>query len=363
MKRLRSGFTTGACAAAAAKGATVFLLGRHAVGHVDIPFPDGSRVNFKLAGCGWLEGENATAFCSVIKDAGDDPDVTNKAEIVALVSLESRVSTDVADVQIIGGKGVGIVTKPGLALPVGAPAINPVPLMMIEQAVREALHNAPEDLSAQKLVVTISVPRGEELAKKTLNKRLGILGGLSILGTTGVVVPVSAEAWTATITASMDVARECGVRDIVLSTGRTSERAVEEHYNSPEEALIMMGDYLEFSLKAAAERGFRKIHLAGMWAKLLKGALRTPQTHVRHGALDVEKGISLLQQLAKTNVEIQYLQGSNTAREIYERLKNNGDNELIRKVCQAAKDYYQDICGVPVEVHLVSTSGKIVESV
>lgn len=363
MKRLRSGFTTGACAAAAAKGATVLFFRQRAVDQVDIPFPDGSRVNFKLAGCGWLEGENAIAYCSVIKDAGDDPDVTNKAEIVALVSRASNSFAHEDDLQIVGGKGVGIVTKPGLALPVGAPAINPVPLKMIEQAVREALHEAQGELSAEKLLITISVPQGEELAKKTLNKRLGILGGLSILGTTGVVVPVSAEAWTATITASMDVARECGVQEIVLSTGRTSERAVEEHYNFPEEALIMMGDYLEFSLKAASERGFRKIHLAGMWAKLLKGALRTPQTHVRHGALDVQKGISLLQQLAKTNVEIQYLQGSNTAREIYERLKDHGDNELIRTVCQTAKDYYQDICGIPVQVYLVSTSGKIVEFV
>jgi cobalt-precorrin-5B (C1)-methyltransferase len=360
MKRLRSGFTTGACAAAASKGAVTLLLGRQPLGYADIPFPDGRRVSFALASCGWQNDLQTVAMSSVIKDAGDDPDVTNGAEIVATAHLEARGSQDDANLRITGGKGVGTVTKPGLALPVGSPAINPVPLMMIEQAVTEALQSVPQELSTQQIVVTISIPNGEELAHKTLNKRLGIIGGLSILGTTGVVVPVSAEAWTATIAASMDVALECGVKEIVLSTGRTSERAVEEKHSFPEEALIMMGDYVEFSLKQAAARDFTKIHLAGMWAKLLKGALRIPQTHVRHGALDVERAICLLHKLAPDSNNLVFLQGSNTAREIYERLIKQGSHDLIKAVCREAKEYYQTLCGLPVQVYLVNASGKIV---
>ncbi len=363
MKRLRSGYTTGACAAAAAKGATLLLLGQKSVVEVDIPLPKGMRVHFPIAQCGWLDSLKTQASCSVIKDAGDDPDVTNGAEIVATVHLQSAALCQDVAVEIIGGEGVGIVTKPGLALPVGVSAINPGPLQMITQAVGEVLSGRRQECCGKRLVVSISIPGGEELARKTLNKRLGILGGLSILGTTGIVVPVSAEAWTATISASMDVARSCGVQEIVLSTGRTSERAVEEYYGFPEEAYIMMGDYLEFSLKQATLRRFDKIHLAAMWAKMLKGALRVPQTHVRHGALDVAEAIAFLQKLDLQPDTLDYLYGSNTAREIYERLLGHGAQQVVHAVCQLAKDYYQSVAGLPVVVYLVNASGKIVESV
>jgi len=362
MKRLRSGYTTGACAAAASKGAVLLLLGKEPVGEVAIALPDGKRVSFVLARCSWLNEQKTTACCSVIKDAGDDPDVTNGAEIVASVYRQSCEFSQGANLIIIGGEGVGTVTKPGLALPVGSPAINPVPRQMIELAVAEAIAVSPKECLTTNLVVTISIPNGEKLAEKTLNKRLGILGGLSVLGTTGIVVPVSAEAWTATISASIDVARECGVKELVLSTGRTSERAVEEHYGFPEEAYIMMGDYLEFSLIQAAERGFAKIHLAAMWAKMLKGALQTPQTHVRHGALDVEKAIVFLKKIQAQHNNLAYLQGSNTAREVYERLVTHGALDLIHAVCQSAKDYYQSVSGLQVQVYLVHASGKIVDS-
>lgn len=362
MKRLRSGYTTGACAAAAAKGAVLLLLGKKPVTVVDIPFPSGKRVSFTTTRCCWRNGQKTAASCSVIKDAGDDPDVTNGAEIIATVHLQVSAFPQDTALTIVGGEGVGTITKPGLALPVGAPAINPVPLQMIEQAVSEATHSARVVFPGKKLVVTISIPGGEELANKTLNKRLGILGGLSVLGTTGIVVPVSAEAWTATISAAMDVARECGVKELVLSTGRTSERAVEEHYGFPEEAYVMMGDYLEFSLKQAAERGFAKIHLAAMWAKMLKGALHTPQTHVRHGALDVQSAIAFLQKLRPLSNNLDYIHNSNTAREIYERLVNHGDQDLIHAVCWIAKEYYEFVSGLPVQVYLVHASGKIVDS-
>ncbi len=363
MKRLRSGYTTGACAAAAAKGAVLMLLGQKSVDEMDIPFPSGKRVYFPAARSLWLDSLKTLASCSVIKDAGDDPDVTNGAEIVATVHLQSVGFMQDFSLEIVGGEGVGTVTKPGLALPVGAPAINPVPLQMITLAVNEALSGHSADFSGKKLVVSISIPGGEELAQKTLNKRLGILGGLSILGTTGIVVPISAEAWTATISSSMDVARECGVQEIVLSTGRTSERAVEESLGFPEESYVMMGDYLEFSLKQAAQRQFMKIHLAGMWAKMLKGALRVPQTHVLHGALDVAEAIAFLDKLDIQADPLDYLHGSNTAREIYERLLSHDAQQVVHAVCLHAQEYYQSVSRLPVQVYLVHSSGKIVESV
>ena len=202
-KRLRSGYTTGACAAAAAKAAASLLLNGSVENNSEIPLIDGRRVSFAIHSRNAADG---SARVSVIKDAGDDPDVTNKAEIGAIARLVPRGKGEKEVwVRIKGGKGVGTVTKPGLAVEVGSSAINPVPRKMIAQAVGEVA--GLKNIESQKLLeITIFVPKGEELAEKTLNKRLGIIGGISILGTTGIVRPLSAEAWTATIQASINVA-------------------------------------------------------------------------------------------------------------------------------------------------------------
>ena len=358
-RRLRSGYTTGACAAAAAKAAVLLLLGRPRSESVEIPFPDGSRHSFAVHQCKVKSGQT---WASVLKDAGDDPDVTNGAEIVASVSfvLEGEIPADgvrleQACVFLCGGTGVGRVTKKGLAVKVGEPAINPVPRRMILAAVLEALGT----VAGKILQVVISVPKGEELAEKTLNKRLGIMGGLSILGTTGIVHPVSAEAWTATIEASLSVAKETGLTEVVLSTGRTSEKGVQTMLALPEEAYAMMGDYLEFSLLAAARRGFATIHLAGMWAKIMKAALQIPQTHVRHGALEVTDGLALLARLGADAALLDSLKEVNTAREIHERLQEQGRNDLILAVCEAARRYAQKVCGLPVRVYLVNNHTQV----
>lgn len=362
MKKLRSGYTTGACAAAAAKAAALMLISGHGQDQVSIPFPDGTRVTFQLCDCNWSDSAHSTTLAAVIKDAGDDPDVTNGARVEAEVRFAAADEVQGNQILISGGKGIGTVTKPGLAIPVGEPAINPVPRMMIREAVAEALSlsaTAPD----RPLVVTLSIPNGMELAEKTLNHRLGIIGGLSILGTTGIVRPISAEAWTATISASMNVAHETGVKEIVLSTGRTSELVVQQQLQLPEEAYVMMGDYLRFSLEDAKKHGFTAIHLAAMWAKVLKGAMRTPQTHVRHGALEIEDAISFLATLGVVPAVLDKLSGSNTAREIYERLIAMNGHEIVRKVCCAARDYCQEVSGLPVNVYLVHSSRRIVESV
>jgi cobalt-precorrin-5B (C1)-methyltransferase len=370
-KQLRSGYTTGACAAAAAKAAVMLLLKQKPGNNeVEIPFPDGSRHKFKISKSKISTRKSQTlSIASVIKDAGDDPDVTNGAEISATArqmgdspdSTASPVNTGQPPISIVikGGKGVGIVTKPGLAIPVGEPAINPVPRRMIKEAVIEAISDFKSQIS--NLEITISVTNGEELAKKTLNPRLGIIGGISILGTTGIVKPLSTEAWTASITAAMDVAKAAGNTEVVLSAGRQSEKAHMKKFDLPQEAYVMMGDYLEFSLLDAVKHSFKKIHLCAQWAKMLKIAMSTPQTHVRHGALDVRRAAEFLNAVG---IAVPKNREFNTAREIYDFINSSAISRqpsAFLDVCRAAKEYAESLTsGIPVAVYLVSYEGDII---
>lgn len=371
-RQLRSGYTTGACAAAASKAAVTILCRTQSARadgapelretvipkQVEIPFPDGSRHMFRIHDAGFTLGDN-TAWASVIKDAGDDPDITNGAEIRSDIII--RTNNENREVVIRGGRGVGIVTRPGLPVRIGEPAINPGPTRMIQEAVSEARKEA-NVLGMRGLEVTISVPDGERLARKTLNARLGIVGGLSILGSSGIVRPISAEAWTATISASMDVARAMGHTEIVLSSGRTSEHAHMDHYKLPEEMYVMMGDYLEYALRAAAEHNFKRIHLSAQWAKMIKIAMVTPQTHVRHGSLDTKKAADFVKSLG-THID-EAVPEFNTAREILDRLlASSGDNagEILSKVCGAAKQYAESFTGgIPVTTYLISYEGTVI---
>jgi cobalt-precorrin-5B (C1)-methyltransferase len=358
-KQLRSGYTTGACAAAAAKAAALLLKHGEAPTGVEIPFPDHSRHSFWVHQALML---NDGARASVIKDAGDDPDVTNGAEIGAVVryryedTAQRECCIQLDTVELCGGAGVGFASKPGLAVAVGEPAINPVPRQMIADAVREVIAD-------KQLHVEIFIHQGLALAQKTLNRRLGIIGGLSVLGTTGIVRPVSADAWTATIKASMNVARKAGLDEVVLSTGRTSERGAQSELDLPEEAYAMMGDYLEFSLKEAARQGFVKIHLAAMWAKITKAALKVPQTHVRNGALEMKDAAGLLADLGAEGELLQKIKNANTAREMHEHLHHGKRQDIIRAVCQLAQDYGREVTGKAVEVYLVNSKAEVIEHV
>ena len=349
---------------------------------VDIPFPDGNRVSFTIHASG-LKNDGSTAWASVIKDAGDDPDVTNGAEIMAEVRIiherekGRKGEGESFAIEIKGGKGVGMVTKPGLSVGIGEPAINPVPRRMIGEAVMEAVAINSEGWKPESSAeIIISVPQGEALSKKTLNSRLGIIGGISILGTTGIVRPISAEAWTATISASMNVAKALGYGSIVLSAGRASEKAHMGKMDFPEESYVMMGDYLEFALLDAVRHGFTAIHLCAQWAKMIKIAMATPYlgpredadfsgytTHVRHGAIVMKKAVEFLHSLGiKTPEGMEF----NTAREIFDflnRAKDKGQKAIFSKVCKEAKRYSEAIAsGTPVIAHLVSYEGDIIAS-
>ena len=391
-KRLTSGYTTGACAAAAAKAAVELLLSAEAgkresardkknlractltsfrTNEVEIPFPDSSRVCFEIYSSRLKTHDSELiATASVIKDAGDDPDVTHGAEIVAEATIvRKRGSWEASEgaiyefpLQIIikGGKGVGIVTKPGLSVPVGEAAINPVPRRMIEEAVGEAVDNSRGTLQrAPTIEITIIVPKGEELARKTLNYRLGIVGGISILGTTGIVKPVSTDAWTATIASSMDVAKATGVKEIVLSAGRSSEKAHMNAFDLPEESYVLMGDHLEYSLLEARKHEFKTVRLCAQWAKMLKIAMATPQTHVRFGAIDIQKAVEFLNSLG---INVPREKDFNTAREIFDFMNFElmTPESVFISICNAAKHYAESITGgVPVTSFLVSYRGEI----
>lgn len=314
-KPLRSGYTTGACAAAAAKGAVLMLMNQALASDTCIDLPAGVSAEFQLHGQSFSPHR---ASCFVVKDAGDDPDITNGAEVHAEVTsnpLTLPFDSGKSAIIISGGVGIGKVTKPGLAVQPGEWAINPVPRRMIEQAVNSVLSGFK--LNNREFRIVISIPDGEERAKKTLNARLGIIGGLSILGTTGIVRPLSAKAWTDTIDASLDVAKACGCRTVVLSTGRSSEMAAQKYLSPlPEEAYIMMGDHVAYALQACARRGYMQPVIACQFAKLLKIACGYANTHAAASELD----LAVLLEWAKTaqispgNQEI--ISSANTAREI-----------------------------------------------
>lgn len=346
-RRLRTGFTTGACAAAAAKGAALLLLGREPSSvRLRLPWgsPDASDAAFAISGC--RHGEFGVE-CGVVKDAGDDPDVTDGVEIRAAASWDRGDRTPPGGpaprVVVEAGPGVGRVTKPGLALPVGEPAINPVPRAMIEAAVGEALAEAGATAPAgAALRVVVSIPRGEEVAARTLNARLGILGGLSLLGTTGIVIPLSADAWRATVDTTLDVARAAGIPCVVLSHGRSSESAAQALFPEfPPESFVLMGDHVGHSLEAAASRGLPVV-LAGQFAKFCKVAAGSFETHVKDSALDRGLLRDLLREVGFPDADAEAALGANTAREVFHRLLATGDRgvfeALARRVARRASD-------------------------
>ncbi len=264
MSALRSGFTTGTCAAAAAKAAALLLLGEGPFPEkVEIPLPDGDRIALPVL---YARRTRDRAEAAVRKDAGDDPDVTDGAVIIAALSwIEGN------EIVITAGEGVGTVTRPGLSAAPGEPAVNPVPRSMIREALREVTECGVR--------VTLSIPGGEELAARTFNPRLGITGGLSILGTSGRVRPFSCPALRTSFRCLLDVAASCGVTAPVFVPGRIGERAVRRHFHPGPEQVIEVGNEWGFMLDQAREQGFRKLLLLGHPGKLAKLAAGEWDTH------------------------------------------------------------------------------------
>jgi cobalt-precorrin-5B (C1)-methyltransferase len=277
IRPLRRGWTTGACAAAAARAAFTALLSGRFPDPVSIQLPRGATASFPL---GLAELRGGCARAGIVKDAGDDPDVTHGALVVAEVAWAPPGS----GIGFAAGEGVGTITRAGLPLAVGEPAINPAPRAMISEALREAAEENGAPMPD--LTVTVAIPGGERLAEKTMNARLGIVGGLSILGTTGIVVPYSCSSWIHSIRRGIDVARAAGLDHIAAATGTTSERAVQRLYNLPEHALIDMGDFVGGTLKYLRDHPVPRLTIAGGFAKLAKLAAGHLDLHSARSRVD-----------------------------------------------------------------------------
>lgn len=322
---MRTGFTTGACAAAAAKAATAYLLTGVRPKDVAIRLPSGREAIFALHAAKRAP-DGSSALCSVIKDAGDDPDVTHGAEIRARVGRAAAPG-----IELRGGEGVGTVTRPGLGLEIGGPAINPVPRRMIREAVTETAGEA-----AGGLVVEISATNGEELAKHTLNGRLGIVGGISILGTTGIVRPYSTAAWRASVGQAIDVAAANGIGRIVLSTGGRSERYAQELLGWPEVAYVEMGEFTGYALRRARTHKMRGVVLAGMIGKLSKVAQGHFMTHVAGNQVDPAYLAGLAAECGASDTDVAAMGAANTARHVQEIALERGVAGFFDRVARAA---------------------------
>ncbi|REE95725.1 cobalt-precorrin-5B (C(1))-methyltransferase [Thermomonospora umbrina] len=369
-RALRTGWTTGACASAAAKAATALLRTGEPADHVQIALPSGNRVTFKVEDSA-LEGERARAV--VVKDAGDDPDVTHGAHITARVSW-----SDTPGIELDGGEGVGVVTKPGLGLEPGGPAINPVPRRMITHAVAEALLGddldaAPEDAGApadpesgRGVRVVISVPDGERMARKTTNKRLGILGGISILGTTGIVRPFSTASWRASVEQAVSVMAAQGESTLVLCTGgRTEKGAMKMLPKLPDVCFVEVGDFTGAALRRAVEHGLRQVVFVGMAGKLTKLASGILMTHYTRSRVSTELLGEITTDMGGTPELAAEVAVANTARHAYELWERAGllgpcGRELCRRVAGVLERFCAEEAGgeLAAQVVLVDFTGE-----
>jgi cobalt-precorrin-5B (C1)-methyltransferase len=338
-KGTRTGVTTGACSAAAARAAVLGLAQGAVPATVDCLLPNGSTVNFVVHD-GRCDG--VTAHAMVIKDAGDDPDCTDKAHLTADVRL---LPERPGEVVVLGGQGVGTVTMPGLGLEVGGPAINPVPRRNIEANVRAVGASLLDETG---LEVTISVPQGEQMAKKTTNARLGILGGISILGTTGIVKPYSTAAYRASVVQGVHVAGTLPQGVVVLTTGgRTEKFVMEELPHLPEAAFVQMGDFLRYAMGAAVKAGLKQVVIGGMVGKLTKIAQGETITHA--GRADVNTGLlaELAAELGAPPEVCEDIRQAKTARYAGERMDALGLGQafhaaLAQRVVQTLRERYPD---------------------
>ncbi|NVK33870.1 MAG: cobalt-precorrin-5B (C(1))-methyltransferase [Rhodobacteraceae bacterium] len=351
-KELRRGWTTGACATAAAKAAAHALAYGQFLDPVEITLPKGGTTSFVLAGHS-QDGDVASA--SIIKDAGDDPDVTHGA----LVSVEVRRLPKDSGVVFKAGSGVGMVTRPGLPIPPGEPAINPVPRKMICEALNEigSLNGRASDYE-----VTISIENGEELALKTLNPRLGIVGGLSILGTSGIVRPFSCAAWIASIHRGVDVARAIGLQHVVGATGSTSEEAVRARYSLEDAAFMDMGDFAGGLLKYLRAHPVPKLTLCGGFAKFTKLAQGALDLHSARSQIDLHFLATLVKQEGAQQPLVEACLKANTAKEVLDMAKQHNIDlgpHIARIAKSAVKDILRD-APISVEVLITDREGSII---
>jgi cobalt-precorrin-5B (C1)-methyltransferase len=353
-EKLRTGWTTGTCAAAAAKAAATALITGERQGRVEVRLPgkgEERRVSFEVERCevgdGWAEAV-------VVKDAGDDPDVTHGARLTVRVSWK-----DEPGVALDRGDGVGVVTKPGLGLPVGGPAINDVPRRMISYSVEEVLD--PDERGVR---VVVSVPGGEEMAEKTTNARLGIVGGISILGTTGIVRPFSTAAWAASVVQAVDVMGAQGLDTFVLSTGGLTERAAMRLLPDLEEVcFIEVGDFTGQAIKGAVKNGLRRGFFVGMAGKLTKLAAGIMMTHWTRSKVDNELLAEITARAGGSPELIKEVKAANTARHAYELWRAAHLERAPYLLCGRVAENLREYAGGDLEMYAIMVDFDTLEPV
>ena len=368
---LKSGYTTGACATAAAKAALLALLSRKEQTESQITLPSGEQITLPVAYTEWAGCSSAT--CTVIKESGDDPDVTNHSRIRVTVQLspdasgcatvmaqeehcQETESDDTGRVIFQAGEGVGTVTLPGLGLKVGGPAINATPRKMIRQELIPLLPS-PDSVA----IVTVSVPGGEELAKRTFNPKLGIIGGISIIGTSGIVRPFSSDAFIASIRKEASVAKAIGCETLVINSGAKSERYLRSLYASlPPQSFVHYGNFIGETLKIAADLGFKQVILGIMIGKAVKLAEGFLDTHSKKVVMN--KGF--LQDVAKEakceEATVDAINRITLARELWELLTEKDQNRFFPLLLQKCKSYCAPILpDGELTLLLISEEGKV----
>ncbi len=349
-QKQRTGYTTGSCAAAGARAALrAVVTGDCAAGSMEITIPRGDTIIIPIKECTRTGDDRAR--CVITKDGGDDPDVTHGADIVVDLHVTGRPG----EIEIGGGEGVGVVTKPGLGLEIDKPAINPVPKRMIVQNLREEA--ASPFWESRGIRAVISVPRGRELAPRTDNPRLGIIGGISILGTSGIVIPFSTASYAAAIRQNLDVAAAMGENVIVLTTGGRSEEFArnaiargggggakqeeeEEAPALPDHCFVQMGDFAGYSVRESAKRSahFQKVYVVGFVGKLAKMAAGVKQTHVKGSKVDMKFLAGLAAGAGAPDDVVRAVTNANTARHVSEIISG----------AECAPRFFETLCA---EVH------------
>ncbi|TGJ99473.1 cobalt-precorrin-5B (C(1))-methyltransferase [Leptospira semungkisensis] len=348
-KELREGFTTGACSAAAAKAAARVILLRQPIREIETTLPNKKKVIFELKRCELTEDK---AICSIIKDAGDDPDCTHGAELTA----EVRLNTD-NQIILKGGEGVAVVTKAGLGLEIGEPAINPVPRKNITEMILEELIGS----AFSGAEVVISVPGGQEMAKKTMNERLGLIGGISILGTTGIVKPYSTAAYKASVIQAIQVAREYGETSIILTTGGKSEKfAMDLLPNMNEVAFIQVGDFIGTGIKTAIKEKMDHVIIVGMIGKLSKMADGVMMTHRGGSSVNTKMLARIARSIEMPEPLCEEIEKANTARHVLDLCKEAGFFHITTKICEiVSHNCSKHGLGLRVSTYMVDFDGTL----
>jgi cobalt-precorrin-5B (C1)-methyltransferase len=322
-KKLKTGFTTGTSATAAAKAALLSIINQTKIENIDVKLPKGNFIKIPIHLCKF---EKNKARCSVIKDGGDDPDVTHGAEIVVDLSLTDKKN----EIEIDGGEGVGIVTKPGLGLEINKAAINPVPKKMIYENLTKAAGNL---LIEKGIKIIISVPKGKELGPKTDNPRIGILHGISILGTSGIVIPFSTASYAASIRQNLDVAIAMGNDTVVLTTGGRSEDFAKKIIDLPDHCFVQMGDFSGYTIQQCSKKKIKKAYVVGFIGKLAKMAAGVKQTHVKGSKVDMKFLSELAGNCGANEIIIKKILKANTARHVSEIIKENKIMGFFEQIC------------------------------